>query len=167
MIGSRLGELDSSLLPHHLCELKVMCCVLVPIFSSVKGMIPAWSWRAWHPSQPHVWNSCSFPFSLEGGVEIYSCFHMWIKAEETSLGLLWDLIVKYHCDKFLCTMAGLSMSFFFYVINVGNRKSEEPAVLRCLWKQAGKTSWRNQWLDFINGFSHFPEFIRNNSWWHW
>lgn len=64
-------------------------------------------------------------------------------------------------------MAGWSMNFFFDIIDVGNRKSEEPAVLRCIWKQVGKTSWRNQWPDFINRFSHFPELTRNDSGWHW
>lgn len=88
----------------------------------------------------------------------------WVYATDTSLGLwnLWKIT-----NKFLCTLMDWNMGFSFYAVDVGNRKSEEPAVLRCLRKQVGKTSWRNQWPDLINRFSHFPELIGNNPRWYW
>lgn len=170
MIDSKLEEQDSRLLFFFLNYVTVEPFVLSWCQSlhllSGNDPSPAWSWRAWHPSQPRVCDFHSFPFALERGLEIHSSLLIQINAEETSSGRLWDLTVKNHCKKFLCTVAGLSMSLFFCVTDVGNRKSEEPAVLRCLWKQVGKTSWRNQWPDFINGFSHFPELTRNDSGWH-
>lgn len=169
LINSKLGELNSSLLfPPGPVTLKLFVLSLCQSLHLLSDWFLACLRLEDLASLPALWLiSCSFPFSLEGGLETYSSLHIEIEAEETSLGLPWVLVAKYHCKEFLCAMAGLTMSFFFCVTDVGNRKSEEPAMLRCLRKQVGKTSWRNQWPDFINRFSYFPELAGNDSGWHW